>query len=99
MIQTLPLRSMRAWCRSKTILGVREPDAPAWATSQKCVRAGVKHNDLDMSAIRRAIIPSFEMLGNSAFGIISKKQAIAMLWELVTYIRILGLQDKLLVTV
>src|SRR5687767_15351281 len=68
------------------------------ASSQKCVRAGGKHNDLENVGFTARHHTLFEMLGNFSFGDYFKEDAIAFAWELFT--RVLDLPtDRLVVTV
>ena len=78
--------------------GVEQRPYSRAVTSQKCVRAGGKHNDLENVGYTARHHTFFEMLGNFSFGDYFKDQAIELAWNLIT--KEYGLPDeKLLVTV
>jgi len=81
-------------------LGIEKRDYSRATTSQKCVRAGGKHNDLENVGFTRRHHTFFEMLGNFSFGDYFKKDAIAYAWELVTSDDWYGLpKEKLYATI
>jgi alanyl-tRNA synthetase len=84
----------------EVFLGVERRDYHRAATSQKCVRAGGKHNDLENVGFTRRHHTFFEMLGNFSFGDYFKRDAIAFAWELVSSPEWLGIpKEKLYVTI
>ena len=81
-------------------LGAEMREYSRATTSQKCVRAGGKHNDLENVGFTRRHHTFFEMLGNFSFGDYFKKDAIAFAWELVTSPEWMGIdKDRLYVTI
>ncbi|MBO6543401.1 MAG: alanine--tRNA ligase [Alphaproteobacteria bacterium] len=78
--------------------GVETRDYSRAVSSQKCVRAGGKHNDLDNVGYTARHHTFFEMLGNFSFGDYFKEDAIAFAWELITKEFDIS-KDRLLATV
>ena len=82
----------------ETFLGLEKRDYKRATTSQKCVRAGGKHNDLENVGYTRRHHTFFEMLGNFSFGDYFKAEAIEFAWDLITKDWALP-KDRLYVTV
>ncbi len=81
-------------------LGLEKRDYVRATSSQKCVRAGGKHNDLDNVGYTARHHTFFEMLGNFSFGDYFKRDALHFAWDFLTDEQWLGLpKDKLYVTV
>lgn len=81
-----------------TFLGLEKRDYNRAVTSQKCVRAGGKHNDLENVGFTARHHTFFEMLGNFSFGDYFKKDAIHFAWEFLTTVLKIP-KEKLYVTV
>jgi alanyl-tRNA synthetase len=82
----------------EVFLGQEKRDYVRATTSQKCVRAGGKHNDLENVGYTRRHHTFFEMLGNFSFGDYFKAEAIQFAWDLIT--KEYGIPaDKLYITV
>ena len=81
-------------------LGLEKRDYTRATSSQKCVRAGGKHNDLENVGFTKRHHTFFEMLGNFSFGDYFKKEAIEYAWELVTSPQWFNIsKEKLYVTI
>ena len=81
-------------------LGAERREYSRATTSQKCVRAGGKHNDLENVGFTRRHHTFFEMLGNFSFGDYFKREAVQFAWELATSPDWFGLpKDRLYVTI
>jgi alanyl-tRNA synthetase len=81
-------------------LGLEKRDYNRATTSQKVVRAGGKHNDLENVGFTRRHLTFFEMLGNFSFGDYFKRDAIKFAWELVTSPEWMNIpKDSLYVTI
>jgi alanyl-tRNA synthetase len=81
-------------------LGAERREYSRATTSQKCVRAGGKHNDLENVGFTRRHHTFFEMLGNFSFGDYFKRDAILYAWELITSEEWFGIpNERLYVTI
>jgi len=84
----------------ETFLGMEPRDYTRAVTSQKCVRAGGKHNDLDNVGYTARHHTFFEMLGNFSFGDYFKQAGIEYIWEFLTSKEWLAIdKDRLYVTI
>ena len=84
----------------ETFLGIEPRDYTRAVTSQKCVRAGGKHNDLDNVGYTARHHTFFEMLGNFSFGDYFKQAGIGYIWEFLTADNWLAIdKERLYVTI
>ncbi|WP_201548018.1 alanine--tRNA ligase [Psychrobacter sp. Pi2-1] len=84
----------------ETFLGMEPRDYTRAVTSQKCVRAGGKHNDLDNVGYTARHHTFFEMLGNFSFGDYFKQAGIEYIWEFLTSDKWLAIdKNRLYVTI
>ena len=79
-------------------IGNQKPETRKASSSQKCIRAGGKHNDLDNVGHTARHLTFFEMLGNFSFGDYFKEEAISLAWDLLTNKFDIP-KDRLLITV
>ena len=79
-------------------IGNQKPETKRAASSQKCIRAGGKHNDLDNVGHTARHLTFFEMLGNFSFGDYFKEEAISLAWQLLINQFDIP-KDRLLITV
>ncbi len=79
-------------------LGIEKRDYKRATSSQKCMRAGGKHNDLEQVGKTERHHTFFEMLGNFSFGDYFKEEAISFAWELLTQIYKIP-EERLFITV